>query len=653
MSQTRSRTHSRWWPFSRRRDLQSQLTAVNRVMAVIEFDLEGRILHANENFLSIMGYRLEEVRGQHHGMFVPPAERASEDYRQFWEVLRRGEFNAGRYRRLGKDGREVWINASYNPLLDSAGKPYKVVKYATDISHQMRQTAEFEGRIDAIDKVMATVEFSLDGTILEANQNFLDAMGYRLEEVRGKHHSLFVDQATRGSEEYRRFWQKLGRGEFDAGRYQRVGKHHRQVWIQASYNPVFDASGQPYKVIKYATDITQQVVTAADAQGRITAIDKVMAVIEFSMDGHIVGANENFLQTMGYRLEEIRGKHHGIFVDAAYRTSEEYKQFWNKLGSGAFDVGRYRRLGKHGREVWIQASYNPILDIAGRPFKVVKYATDVTEQVRSAQEMRNLVAQATEIAQNVQAAARDIASSNQDLAERTVSQSNFVRQTSGSIEELAGTVRSNSQHAEDARRMASDSAAVARRGAQVISDVVTTTAGIRDGNDRIGQIIEVIDGIAFQTNLLALNAAVEAARAGEQGRGFAVVAQEVRHLAQRCGVSAKEIRDLISNTAGQVNDGARLAEHAGSVMQEVVRAVLQVTATVEQIAAASEQQADGVQSASQALHAIDRQTQQDARLVEEIAGSARALEEQADALFSLVAGPQAETQTPATSSRAA
>ncbi|MET0289616.1 MAG: PAS domain-containing methyl-accepting chemotaxis protein [Pseudoxanthomonas sp.] len=618
-------------------------------MAVIEFDLEGRILHANNNFLSVMGYRLDEIRGQHHSLFVPPAERSEESYRQFWNTLRRGEFKDGRFRRVGKDGREVWINASYNPLLDSAGKPYKVVKYATDITQQVRQTAEFEGRMDAIDKVMASIEFSLDGTILDANQNFLDTMGYGLEEIRGKHHSLFVDAQTRTSAGYQQFWQKLGRGEFDAGRYQRVGKHHREIWIQASYNPVFDATGRPYKVVKYATDITQQVVSAADAEGRITAIDKVMAVIEFSMDGRILSANENFLKTMGYRLEEIRGQHHGVFVDAAYRASDAYRQFWEKLGRGTFDVGRYRRVGKDGREVWIQASYNPILDIAGRPFKVVKYATDVTDQVRSAQEMRNLVVQATAIAQNVQAAARDISGSNQELAERTVSQSEFVRQTSGSIEELAQAVRTNSQHADDARRMSADSAGVARRGADVISEVVTTTAGIRTATDRIGQIIEVIDGIAFQTNILALNAAVEAARAGEQGRGFAVVAQEVRSLAQRCGVSAKEIRDLISNAADQVNDGSRLAEQAGNVMQDVVKAVLQVTATVEQIAAASQQQSDDVQNASQALHAIDEQSQQDARMVEEIASSARALEEQANALFSLVAGRKAgETRDPHT-----
>ncbi len=245
-------------------------------MAVIEFDLEGRILDANHNFLALMGYRLEDVVGKHHRMFVHPSERESDGYRQFWDTLRRGDFHAGRYCRLGNGEREVWINASYNPLLDRSGKPYRVVKYATDITAQVRQTADFEGRIDAIDKVMAVIEFSLDGTVLDANANFLEVMGYRLDEIRGQHHRLFVEPAQRQSAEYRVFWEKLGRGEFDAGRYKRVGRDGREVWIQASYNPVLDERGRPYKVIKYATDITRQVVESADADGRIQAIAKVM-----------------------------------------------------------------------------------------------------------------------------------------------------------------------------------------------------------------------------------------------------------------------------------------------------------------------------------------------------------------------------------------
>ncbi|MEA9490235.1 methyl-accepting chemotaxis protein [Xanthomonas campestris] len=622
------------------RGLQHKATAMDRVMAVIEFDLEGRILDANHNFLALMGYRLEDVVGKHHRMFVHPSERESDGYRQFWDTLRRGDFHAGRYCRLGNGEREVWINASYNPLLDRSGKPYRVVKYATDITAQVRQTADFEGRIDAIDKVMAVIEFSLDGTVLDANANFLEVMGYRLDEIRGQHHRLFVEPAQRQSAEYRVFWEKLGRGEFDAGRYKRVGRDGREVWIQASYNPVLDERGRPYKVIKYATDITRQVVESADADGRIQAIAKVMGVIEFDLDGRVLSANDNFLAILGYRADEAIGKHHSVFVDAAYSASEDYRQFWAKLARGQFDAGRYRRLRKDGSTAWIQASYNPILDVSGRPYKVVKYATDVTDQVRSAERMRDLVRQTMGIAQNVQREAHHISASNQELVSRAASQSDAVQQTSTSIEQLAETVRANSENAGAAQHMAEESATVARKGAHVIAEVVQTTSSIRKATDRIGQIIEVIDGIAFQTNILALNAAVEAARAGEQGRGFAVVATEVRSLAQRCSVSAREIRSLIEDATNQVGDGSRLAEQAGKVMQDMVTSVLKVTATVEQIAAASQVQAQDISTANQALQSIGVQARDQAQMVDGLARSARVLEADADALFALVNGDE-------------
>jgi methyl-accepting chemotaxis protein len=363
-------------------DSEGQLLAVGKSQAVIEFKLDGTILTANENFLNVVGYTLEEVRGRHHSIFVDPAQRDNHAYRAFWDKLGRGEYDAGQYKRLAKSGKEVWIQASYNPIMDMGGKPFKVVKYATDVTADKLRTADFEGQLNAVGKAQAVIEFNLDGTIITANENFLKVMGYTLDELRGKHHSLFVEPAQRDSAEYRAFWEKLGRGEYDNGQYKRIGKAGNEVWIQASYNPIMDMNGKPFKVVKYATDVTARRLKAADFEGQLNAVGKVQAVIEFKLDGSIITANENFLKVMGYTLEELRGKHHSLFVEAGYRDSNEYRSFWEKLGRGEYDSGQYKRIGKAGNEVWIQASYNPIMDMNGKPFKVVKYATDVTEQRR-------------------------------------------------------------------------------------------------------------------------------------------------------------------------------------------------------------------------------------------------------------------------------
>ena len=364
-------------------NFQGQLAAIAKVQAVIEFSLDGKVLTANENFLTTLGYALEEIRGQHHSMFVDPAYRSSPEYRLFWDKLGRGDFDAGHYKRLAKGGREVWLQASYNPIFDASGKPFKVVKYATDITEQKLATANFEGQLAAIGKAQAVIEFGTDGKILTANENFLATLGYTLEEIRGQHHSMFVDPAHRTSPEYRLFWDKLGRGEFDAGQYKRIGKGGREVWLQASYNPILDMNGKPFKVVKYATNITEQKLATANFEGQLAAIGKAQAVIEFGIDGKVLFANENFLTALGYTLEEIRGQHHSLFVDPVFRASPDYRLFWDKLGRGEFDAGQYKRIGKGGREVWIQASYNPIFDLSGKPFKVVKYATDITEQKMS------------------------------------------------------------------------------------------------------------------------------------------------------------------------------------------------------------------------------------------------------------------------------
>ncbi len=263
--------------------------------------------------------------------------------------------------------------------------------------------SDAEGQLAGISKSQAVIEFKLDGTILTANENFLATLGYTLDEIKGKHHSMFAAPGVSGSHEYRQFWDKLGRGEYDSGQYKRIGKSGKEVWIQASYNPIMDMNGKPFKVVKYATDITAAKMQAADFEGQLQAIGKAQAVIEFKLDGTILSANENFLATLGYTLDEIKGKHHSMFAAPGVSGSHEYRQFWDKLGRGEYDSGQYKRIGKSGKEVWIQASYNPIMDMNGKPFKVVKYATDVTADVNA----NNMLRQAVEQAQAVTSAAKD------------------------------------------------------------------------------------------------------------------------------------------------------------------------------------------------------------------------------------------------------
>ncbi len=360
--------------------LRSQVAAIGKSMGVIEFNMDGTVISANQKFLDILGYSMDEVKGRHHRMFVDQAFASSHEYRAFWEKMNRGEYDSGEYRRIGKNGREVWLQASYNPIMDMNGRPYKVVKYAADITAQKLRNADYEGQISAIGKSQGVIEFNMDGTVITANPNFLSVINYSQDEIRGRHHRMFVDQAFANSHEYRAFWEKLNRGEYDAGEYKRIAKGGKEVWLQASYNPIMDMNGRPYKVVKYAADITAQKLRNADYEGQIAAIGKSQGVIEFNMDGTVISANPNFLSVIGYTLDEARGKHHRIFVDGAYANSNEYRAFWEKMNRGEYEAGEYKRIAKGGKEVWLQASYNPIMDMNGRPYKVVKYATDITAQ---------------------------------------------------------------------------------------------------------------------------------------------------------------------------------------------------------------------------------------------------------------------------------
>lgn len=361
-------------------DDAGQIAAINTSQAVIHFAMDGSILRANAKFLDATGYVMEEIVGQHHRMFVDPAEAADPSYAAFWDRLRSGRHASGEYRRFRKDGQAVWLRATYNPILDLDGRPCKIVKYAVDVTPEKKQTADFQGQIAAIDKSQCVVTFAPDGTILDANRNFLDAVGYSMAELEGRHHRMFVDPAHAHSLEYEVFWSDLAAGRHRSGEFRRTGRGGRELWFQAIYSPVLDQEGRSFKIVKYATPVTREKLRQADHQGQIAAIHKSQSVVSFDVAGTILDANDNFLDLTGYRLSQVRGQHHSMFVATDERDSEEYRDFWRDLAAGQYKSGEFKRITEDGREVWLQASYNPILDMNGRPFKVVKNAVDVTQQ---------------------------------------------------------------------------------------------------------------------------------------------------------------------------------------------------------------------------------------------------------------------------------
>jgi methyl-accepting chemotaxis protein len=537
----------------------AQATAISKSQAVIEFNMDGTIVTANQNFLDTLGYRLEEIRGKHHSMFVAPNLRDSAEYRGFWANLNRGEYQSAEYKRLGKGGKEVWIQASYNPVFDRNGKPCKVIKFATDITARKIRSMEDAGKMAAIGRSQAVIEFDLDGTIITANDIFLKVLGYSLAEIQGKHHSLFVSAAERDSNAYREFWASLNRGEFQSAEYKRFGKGGKEVWILASYNPILDDTGKPFRVVKFASDITEQKLKTANFAGQIEAIGKSQAVIEFGMDGTVLDANENFLKTLGYSLAEIQGKHHSMFVPPEDRQSDAYRAFWASLNRGEFQAAEYERIGKGGRKVWIQASYNPIRDLNGQPYKVVKYATDVTRQVLV--RMGNERVRA--MMETVAAGAEELNSSVREISEAMVK-------------------------SKDTASAAVERVEVADQQAQRLSEA----AGA------MSNIVQLIGDITGQINLLALNATIESARAGEAGRGFAVVAAEVKNLANQAKQATDKIEQEIGNLNGISSDVVGALNSIKSAIQTVSEFVTSTAAAVEEQSTVAGEMSSSMQRAA-------------------------------------------------------
>ncbi len=596
---------------SRAADFEGQVYAIGRSQAIIEFDLHGKILYANDNFLNTLGYSLDEIVGKHHSMFVEPHFANSQEYRQFWNELEAGTFKSAEFRRFTKSGNEIWIQASYNPIFGADGKPYKVVKYATDVTDAKRRNVNYQGQLEAISKAQAVIEFDLNGIVQTANENFLNVLGYSLEEIQGKHHSLFVESQYANSFEYRQFWDDLRAGKYKAAEYKRVGKGGKEVWIQASYNPILDPNGKPVKVVKFATDVTASKLRNADFQGQLEAIGKSLAVIEFDLNGIVQNANDNFSQAMGYSLSEIKGKHHSTFVESTYSSSPEYKQFWDNLRAGTFEQGTYKRIAKGGKVVWLQASYNPIFDLNGKPCKVVKYASDITaakemefaiaarqkQDELDATSMRNKVNEILEVVACV---------SRRDYSKKlTVSGEDGIGRLGEGLAKFFNE-KEQTEIVEQARneRERAEAEEVSRKVAIVLQIVNSIAAGdftVKSpdlGNDAVGQV-----GSALNQAITAIASALQEVRdvsstVSTAAAQLTSVSREISSGAQSQASSLEETAsslEEITSTVKQNTDNAQqarqlavgsrdVAEKGGEVVGEAVKAMSEINQSSKKIA---------------------------------------------------------------------
>jgi methyl-accepting chemotaxis protein len=686
-------------------EFEGYFNAIMRSQAVIEFKPDGTILTANDNFLRVFGYSLGEIAGRHHSMFAAPEYAASPDYRSFWDRLNRGEFVSDKFRRISKGGKEVWIQASYNPICDKSGQVVKLVKFATDITAQeeLAQTSAYKSAAFEASQV-ATMVIDRDFKVTYANKATIDLM-------------------TKHGEAFKILWPTFDTSKVigsNIDMFHKNPSHQRQMLSDPSRLPhrtditvgelkfalevgaVFDAKRAYVGNVLQWVDVTQTRFN----DGVVQSLKSSQAMIEFHMDGTIVNANSVFCQAMGYSLDEIRGKHHSMFATPDFARSSEYKAFWEKLKNGGSAKDRFCRIGKGNREVWLDATYTAITDASGKAYRVVKFASDVTqnelairasevERVARAAEQANVVNGLAEAlghladgnltarisqpfpgeyeklrsdfneamgklqdamktiivnAGGIHSGAGEISQASDDLSRRTEQQAASLEETAAALDEITATVRKTAEGSKQANGVVAATRSDAEASGQVVQSTVAAMAEIEKSSKQISQIIGVIDEIAFQTNLLALNAGVEAARAGDAGRGFAVVASEVRALAQRSSEAAKEIKQHISASSQHVETGVELVGEAGKALQKIVIKVNEISGLVSEIAASAQEQSTALAEVNTAINQMDQVTQQNAAMVEQSTAASHSLTQEAEELISLVSRFQtgiapAQTQT--------
>ena len=670
-------------------EIQNRLATIDDLQAVIECSMDGHIVMANDCFSGMLGYTPDQIQGQHHSRFIDPvfSQSADADYVRFWEQTGREERASLACKYRTADGKAVWGQINSVLIKDDQNVPCKVVATVTDVTAIRNRldnlAAELKVRTDIMNITSIVSEANKKGEILNTNQKYMDVSQYSREELIGKPHSI-TRHPDMPKEVFKEMWNTIGHGKIFRGVVKNRAKDGTPYYVDAVIAPIMGENGKPERYLGVRYDITETEIERHNARGVLGAIDEAFSYIEFDIDHNILKVNKNLLELMEYGSEETIGRSHSIFVVPSFSVSEDYRRFWDELKAGRLQSGVFKRITKSGKTVSIQATYAPVKDEMGRVVKIIKVASDITEQVKSAdmlkaavdetqevvtaakegdltqrisldgkvgtvetlcsginslvETMVTVISQTKDAIGSISTAAKEIATGNADLSQRTEKQAASLEETASSMEELTSTVKQNAENAKQANQLAVGAADVAVKGGGVVGQVVSTMSSINDSSKKIVDIISVIDGIAFQTNILALNAAVEAARAGEQGRGFAVVATEVRNLAQRSAAAAKEIKTLINDSVEKVSNGTRLVDEAGTTMAEVVTAIKRVNDIMSEITAASQEQSQGIEQVNQAITQMDEVTQQNAALVEQAAAAAESLEEQAVNLTDIMGG---------------
>lgn len=621
-------------------ELKGFVDAINRSQAVIEFNLDGTVITANENFLKCTGYSLPEIQNQHHRMFCDPTYASSPAYTDFWAKLNRGEFLSDEYKRFGKNGKEVWILASYNPIFGKDGKPVKFVKFATDITNAKK---ELQVRTEIMNMTSIVSEADLRGDILNVNEKFLEVSKYPREELIGKGHNT-TRHPDMPKEVFKEMWATIGRGKIFRGMVKNRAKDGTPYYVDAVIAPIMGDNGKPKKYLGVRYDITEAEIERQNMKGVINAIDASYAYIEFDTEGNILTANKNFLGATGYSsTDEFKGKHHRMFCDPQYAMSAEYASFWPELKAGKAKSGIFKRVTKTGQDLWIQACYSPVTDEMGRVFKIVKLATDVTELQKTIIALESMAGGLAASATQLTAVATQMA----DNAKKTSQDSEYATGISSEVASGVQIVATNTEEMvasiKEIARSANESAQMSRDTLSNAQETNKTITKLGTSSQEIGNVIKVISSIAQQTNLLALNATIEAARAGDAGKGFAVVANEVKELAKQTAKATEEITQKIgaiqkdsSAAVDAISGISQSIEKLNSLSGAIAASVEEQTATTNEVSRVVVQSSKGVENIATSVKAVSSAAEQNMSASSETLNSAKGLTQSAEDLRTLI-----------------